>query len=102
MITKITQWLYDLVVKIFAAIWDFFSDIAIAVFKGLLTALASIITAIPAPQFLASHSLTSLIGGMGSDVLYFVGAFHLPECFAILAAGFTFRMLRKIVTLGQW
>ncbi len=102
MITEFTQWILNLIVKLFAAVWDFLGDIAIWIFKGVLTAIAALVTAIPAPAFLTSNSLTSLIGSMGGDILYFVGAFHLPECFAIIGAGFAFRMLRKILTLGQW
>lgn len=102
MIAKFTAWLLELVISIFKSIWDFFSDIAIWVFDGVLTALAGVISAIPAPSFLSQNSLSSLLGAMGPDVLYFISAFNLPACFAILGAGFLFRMTRKIFTLGQW
>lgn len=102
MIEKVTGWFLDLVIKVFTAIWDFFSDIAIAVLDGILSAIAALVSAIPAPSFLTSYSLSTLMGGLPSDVLYFVHALNLPQCFAILAAGFAFRMTRKILTLGQW
>lgn len=102
MIEKITGWLFELVIKIFEAVWDLLTDILIFIFDLILSAFAAVITAIPAPSFLSQNSLTSLLGAMGPDVMYFVGAFNLPQCFAILGVGFMFRMTRKIFTLGQW
>lgn len=102
MIEKITGWIFELVINIFTVLWDFIVDVAIFIFDAILTALATVISAIPAPSFLAQNSMTSLLGSMGPDVMYFISAFNLPACFAILGAGFMFRMTRKIFTLGQW
>ncbi len=102
MIAKFTAWLLDLVLKVFKSIWDLFSDIAIAILDGILSALAAIIAAIPAPDFLTQYSIGSLINTFPGEILFFANVFNLGQCFAVIAAGFAFRMIRKIVTLGQW
>lgn len=102
MIAKFTAWLLELVLAIFTGLWDFFTDIVIAILGGLLSALAAALAAIPAPSFLSQYSISNLIGTFPGEILYFAGVFNLSQCFAILAAGFAFRITRKIVTLGQW
>lgn len=102
MIKEITNWLLALVVKVFTALWTFVSDAAIAVFDLLLSALSGLIAAIPAPDFLTTTSVSSLINQLPPYVLYYVQQLKIAECLGILAAGFLFRMVRKAVTLGQW
>lgn len=102
MIKEFTGWFLELVVKFFFSLWDFVKDAVISVFDLLLSALSSLIAAIPAPGFLSSNSLAGLINQLPPYVLYYVGQLKITECLAILAAGFLFRMARKAVTLGQW
>ncbi|GGI21067.1 DUF2523 domain-containing protein [Oxalicibacterium faecigallinarum] len=102
MIEAFTGWLLELVLKVIKSIWDLLTDIAIAVTDLVLSALAAVIRAIPAPEFLTQYGIGNLINQFSSDILFFASAFGLNDCFAVLAAGFGFRMVRKIVTLGQW
>jgi hypothetical protein len=101
-IEKVTQWLFDLVVKIIKAIWDFFVDIAIELFDLVLSVVASALKAIPVPDFMTAYSLGNLIGNMDQDILFFVGILQIPTALGFLATGFSVRMVRKVVTLFQW
>jgi len=101
-ISALATWLLNLVVKVFAALWDIVNDLAIACVDGFLTAIAGAIGLIPAPTFLQSVNMQSLFNGIGSDVLFFFGVFNIGAGIALLGSAFAFRMLRKFVTLFQW
>lgn len=102
MIAAFTTWLLSLITGLFSAVWDFVSDIFVSLLSAVLTALAALITAIPAPSFVSQYSMTTLINMLPSNVLYFIAPLQLTTAFTLLAAGFAFRMARKIFTLGQW
>ena len=97
----ILVWLVGVIKAVFGAIFDFFIDTAIAVLDLILTALAALITSIPAPEFLAGGS-GSFLNGLPSSVIYFLGMSGFAAGLGLLGAGFAFRMVRKLVTLGQW
>ncbi|MCA3182635.1 MULTISPECIES: DUF2523 family protein [unclassified Cupriavidus] len=101
-ISAFAAWLLGLFVKLFAALWDIVNDLMIAGADGLLSALATLLSAVPAPTFLQNVNLQTLFNGLGADVLYFVGVFNIGAGIALLGSGFAFRMLRKVVTLFQW
>lgn len=102
MIAQFTAWLFGLFQSVFTALWDIVTDLFVAIAEIVFLALAATINAIPAPDFLAQYSLGGLLSQMPDYVLYFVGSMKLTECFAVIGAGFAFRMMRKIFTLGQW
>jgi hypothetical protein len=86
---------------ILQAIFDYFSDLFILVLDGFLGAVSSLIASVPVPDFL-SNGLGSYLNGIDSGVLYFLSQSGITPAFAILGAGVTFRLLRKLFTLGQW
>lgn len=102
MIAAFTQWLFGLFKSVFVGLWDLVTDLFISLVEIVFTALAAAINSIPAPAFLTQYSLTNLFAMLPDYVLYFVGAMNLGACFAVIGAGFAFRMARKIFTLGQW
>ncbi|MBQ0725492.1 MAG: DUF2523 domain-containing protein [Cycloclasticus sp.] len=91
------QWFKD----IFNAVVDFFTELPIKILDGLLSAISSAINSIPVPDFL-QNGLSTLINGIDPSVLYFLDQSNFPECLAILGAGLSFRLSRKLFTLGQW
>lgn len=99
--TDLAQWLLGLVKALLTAIWDMILDAAINIFDLVLTALATTIAAIPVPGF-ASAGLGPLLSSIPGDVWFFAGHFRLTECFAVLGAGATFRLTRKMITFFQW
>lgn len=102
MLAKFTSWLFGLFKAVLTALLDVLKDAFVAIAQVVLTAFSDVVSAIPAPSFLSQYSLSSLISQLPSDVLFFAGQLKLGQAFVILAAGFTFRMARKILTLGQW
>lgn len=101
-IADLTKWIFDLVVKFVAAIWNFVVDVIIELADLLLTVVAEAIKAIPVPDFVTDYKLGTLIGQIDGDILFFVGILQIPLGLSFLAAGFGVRMLRKAVTLFQW
>jgi len=102
MIEAFVNWLFQLFLEVFTALWDIITDLAVSIFGAVLDAIAGAIAAIPAPDFLSENSIGSLVNMLPDYVMYFVGAMKIGEGLAILGAGFAFRMLRKALTLGQW
>ena len=102
-LSSVLAWFGKIFVAVFQAMWDITIDLIIAAFDLFLSAIGALISSAPAPQFLTQYSLQSLIGQMGSDILYFVSVFNIPQGLAMLGAGVVFRLfVRKLFTLGQW
>ena len=101
-LSSITTWLIALVKAIWSDFTDFLNEFWILIAETVLTAIASTIVAIPAPAFLDSFSMASLLSHLPSSLLYFLAYLQLPEAFALIGMGFTFRMVRKLITLFQW
>ena len=99
---KLTDWFKDLVVSIFEAVKDFFHDLFIWLVKLVLDAISALISSIPVPDFLNTVSISSLINQLPSFALYVASQMSLPQAFLILLSGVSFRLLRKLFTLGQW
>ena len=85
----------------FTSITDFLLDLPIKILDLFLDAISSLINSIPVPDFL-SNGLNGLFTSIDPSVLYFLDKSSLPEAFLILSAGLTFRLTRKLFTLGQW
>jgi hypothetical protein len=85
----------------FQSLVDLLLELPLLVLDGFLQAIASVVSSIPTPDFLAT-GLDSLVGGLPESVLYLASQTSLAAAFAIIAGGVAFRLLRKLVTLGQW
>ena len=101
MLKEFTEWLLGLVSKIFTALWDFVSDAAIAVFDGIVSGFVAVVSAIPVPDWI-SGGLASVWGGLDSSVMFFASQAGVPQALMIVGTGYTFRFLRKALTLFQW
>ena len=100
--TDFAAWILSLVRKLFESIWDFLNDLFISLVSAVLDAISILILSIPAPSFIQGSSLQTLFNGITPDVWYFAQYFRLGECLAMFGAAISFRLLRKLVTLGQW
>lgn len=101
--SNLTAWLLSLVQSVFGALLDWIHDAALWVFDGVLQALASAIAAIPAPSFMTSGlNLASLLSGFPPFTFYVLSHLQLGNAFAVVAAGVSFRLLRKFLTLFKW
>lgn len=101
MLKEFTEWLLGLVSKLFTTLWDFVKDAAIAVFDGIVSAFVAVLASIPVPEFVQG-GLASVWGGMDSAVLFYASQAGLPQALLIVGAGYSFRFLRKALTLFQW
>mgnify|MGYP001546031711 CR=1 FL=1 len=106
------EWLGDFLNNLWASLvdlvrayWDaftaFLTDLPIRFIDGLLGALATLIEALPRPDFL-SEGLSTLFAGMGGGIMFFLAEFKVPEALALVGAAFAFRFLRRVLTLGIW
>jgi hypothetical protein len=102
-------WLDDLTgwfKGIFQALWnalvDFLHDMVIFVVHGVLDLALAIFNAIPVPAFITNNGLGTLLGQTGSTLQWFMGQFKIGDALGLIAAGYAFRLLRKLLTLGQW
>tara|TARA_R100000750_G_scaffold45903_1_gene30944 strand:- start:1151 stop:1444 length:294 start_codon:yes stop_codon:yes gene_type:complete len=86
---------------LFNDLTEFLTDLPVQVVKSVLSAIAGLIESITPPEFL-NHSLGDSLGPAMGNVGYFLAQVGMPEAMGILAAGLAFRLLRKVLTLGQW
>ena len=91
------DWIYDILRIIFTFIRDLFLDI----FELILDGVVYLFQSIEPPQFL-TNGLGDLFNSLHPDILYFLSMSGLDSGLAIYGAGVSFRMLRKLFTLGQW
>lgn len=102
-LAKITAWLIGLVTAVFTQLVTWAHDAVLWVFDGVLLALAALIAAVPVPSWLATGiDVTGMLSVMPPYTLYVISALNIPACIAIISSGVIFRLLRKVVTLGQW
>lgn len=101
MLSDFSNWLFGLVHDAVLAVLHMLQDAFLWLLNALLSGIAAILGAIPAP-FSEQYSLSNLFAGLDPSIAYFVGQFGIVECLALLGAGVAFRLLRKLVTLGQW
>ena len=101
-LTDLTGWLLQLLQKFWAAIETFFGDLIVTLLESVLQLIVLAFESLPVPDFLTQNSIGSLLSNAGPTVGWFVEVFKIPECMGILATGIVFRLLRKLLTVGQW
>ena len=94
-------WIGTLVQSLVTALFQMLSDVVVSICELFLNGVAAVMGAIPVPGFL-DGGLQLALNGIDPAVLYFLGRSGFGAALGILGAGFTFRMLRKLFTLGQW
>lgn len=99
---KITEWIVELVKNFLETLKEIVGDAVVWVLDLVLGPLGDLIASIPAPSFFSTVSFSSLLSGLPPYALYVIGQAQLPEAMAIIAAGVSFHLLRKLFTLGQW
>lgn len=98
----ITDWLAQLVRDVWDAFVTLLKDFLVWIVETVLNVVAWIIELIPVPDFLSGVSIASMLGSAGPSVAWAVSTFRIGECIALIAAAYAFRLLRKLLTLGQW
>lgn len=98
----LTNWLKDAFTKILKDIFEFFTDLMLEFLDMCLDLVVEIFNAIPVPSFINEHSLAEYVTQLPDSVLFFIGIFRLDEALGFISVALTFRMIRKLVTLGMW
>ena len=80
---------------------DLLKDIVLFCFDGILSAIVSVVGAIPSPSFL-SNGLNSVVSQFSPQLAYYLNFSGLSQGLLIIAAGYLFHLLRKFATLFQW
>lgn len=87
-------------------LWDdfveFLTDLPKIVLEGILDAVATVIEAIPVPEFLQTGGLSAVMAALPDSIQYFLLMSYFAQSLAIIGLAFSFRMARKLVTLFQW
>ena len=99
---KISDFFIDLAKEALLAVLDVIKDVFFWCLEGVLHAVASLLEALPVPDFLANTNFGQILSPLPSFALYVVSQLHLDQAMAIIGAGVAFNLLRKLFTLGQW
>ncbi|MEP6485362.1 MAG: phage coat protein [Rudaea sp.] len=98
----ITGWFVKIVRAIWRAFTDLIGDVIVLVFKAVLAAFSYIVNLIPVPAFMTDNTVGSLLGNAGPVVGWLASEMQLSAALGFIAAGYAFRLTRKLLTLGQW
>lgn len=101
-IDDLTNWLREQLQSLWDGFVEFMTDFIVMMIEGATDTVLAIIDLLPVPDFLATYSLCALLNAAGPEVGYFLQTFRIAEGLALLAAGYGFRLLRKLLTLFQW
>lgn len=102
-LSKITTWVVDLVKAIFSTIAELIGDLVVKIVDWVLGPIGDMIVSIPTPSFMSSGGgFGGLLSGLPSFAQYIVGQCNIGPALAVIGAGVSFRLLRKLFTLGQW
>lgn len=101
MLQQFTTWLLTLVREAFTALFSLIQDVFVWCCELLLNAILAGLQQIGVPSFMAG-GLSSVFSGLSGGVIWFCTQAGVPQALVIIGAGYGFRILRKIFTLGQW
>lgn len=101
-LSKLTGWIANVVHTFFVAIMQLLKDLVTYTLSVVLDLVASAISAITPPDFLANYSMGNMLGQAGPIVGFFLVQLRIGEGLALVGAGYAFRLLRKFLTLFQW
>jgi hypothetical protein len=98
----LTNWLAGMLAALIQAIKQILLDIVTALLEAVLGLFATAIEAIGVPDWLSNNSIGGLLSNLPPGVLWFLDTMKIPEGLAIIGLGVVFRLVRKLLTLGQW
>jgi hypothetical protein len=98
----LTNWIGRQLTALFEAIVEFFGDLLVLLVESVLNLFAMAVEAIPVPDWVTTNSIGAFLNNGGDTLMWAVGTFKIGEGLALIGLGFGFRLLRKLLTLGQW
>ncbi len=101
-LTDLTDWIRDLVESVMGQLMAYFTDLFQLWFAAAIDTALLILNAVPFPDFLSGVSICGILSGGGPIVGWAISTMQVPAGVALIAAGFAFRMGRKVFTVFQW
>lgn len=101
-LNDLTNWLKEQLLALWEAIAEFFTDLIVKTLEAVCDFFATIVEAIPVPDWVTTYSLDGILGNAGPTIAWLIGTFRIGEGLGLIALGYGFRLLRKLFTLGQW
>lgn len=101
-LTDLTQWLWDLITKMFLALADFVSDIFVSFCDFCFSLILFVVGVLPWPDFLKQQTIGDMLGQAGSTVVWFADVFQLSNSMRVISAAIVFSIFRRLLTLGIW
>lgn len=98
----LTNWFKEQFQALWNAFKDFLGDLLVTLISGLEHLFLAALNAIGVPSFLTTYNLGTLLGQAGTTAIWLAGVLRLGDCLVVISAGVAFRLLRKLLTLGQW
>jgi hypothetical protein len=99
---QLVGWLKDALAWLFAGFLGLVKGFLMAVVHMVLDGFLYLVSLIPVPDFLAHNSIGSMLGSAGPVIGWLGSSLDFGSAMALIAAGYAFRLLRKLFTLGQW
>lgn len=98
---SVWTWIVDLVKGVFQSIWEIVKDLGVLLLQTILDLFLAIIDMLDPPDFL-DNGLDTYLAGIDPAVIYFLGQSGLGAGLSLIGLAVVFRLMRKILTLGQW
>lgn len=98
----LTDWFREQFERLFSFLIQLVKDAILWLMEAVLELGATILEKVPVPEFLQNLSIAHMLGQAGPTVAWLVTTLKLGEGLALIGAAYAFRLLRKLLTLGQW
>lgn len=93
--------LIDWLGALFQDFIEFVLDLPIFIIENVVGLIVDLIVKIPVPDFL-EDGLSQYTSHFPDSILWAMNITKVDDALLIVAAGVSFRLLRKLFTLGQW
>lgn len=103
-LTDLTDWIKEQLLALFNALVQLLKDAIVWLIEAVLEVVILAIDALGAivPDALQGFTICGFLANAGPTAQWVVSTFHVPEGMSLIAAGFVFRMARKVLTAFQW
>lgn len=96
------DWLLQAIKAVLAALFELLKTVFLWLFDQLADFVVYVFQSITPPDFLSQYSIGTLLGQAGPVIGWLASSLQLGTCLGIIAGAYAFRLLRKLLTLGQW
>ncbi|WP_413795956.1 hypothetical protein [Aeromonas dhakensis] len=105
---ELMDWLYDIVntvliwlLELVTAVVTWIKDLALDLFSLLFDGLYALFSMLEVPDFI-NASIGTAFEGFPALALYYLAQVGLAQGLIMVGGAYTFMLLRKLFTLGQW